>query len=53
MGHVEIEDGWADYNKGLHAAISLRQPLSGDSHVVRAALARKQSGSRELIFMLQ
>lgn len=50
---MQIEDGWADYNKGLDTAISQSDSLSEDSHVVRAAKPRKQRGSGKLIFMLQ
>lgn len=53
MGHIQIEDGWADYNKGLDTVISLRGSLSEDSHVVGATQPWMQRGSGELIFMLQ
>lgn len=54
MCHIQIGDGWAGDNKGLDAAISpQRDALSEDSHVVRAAKPRTQTGSGKLISMLQ
>lgn len=53
MCHIQIGDGWAEDNKGLAAISPQRDSLSEDSHVVRAAKPRKQTGSGKLISILQ